>query len=224
MLISRTYEAPYYEVLSTILSHRPNLCSVRMFCLVFLSEIFQSILFPLGRVAEAHTYVGLLINQVQLQYCILQSSDFNGRDWKTKRFWTGPNRSKHSPYIICYKFVSEFNLDPTLFTKRNVILDCFWASWPNFPLIKQFSWRVHNLFLRCCCGPDVSPLWSAGSVFFVLWLRSIQLCEGSWLWRGNPGMKQGLARIVPGLCCYPRDLEPAGPNLCTQCQLWIVCG
>ena len=34
-------------------------------------------------------------------------------------------------------------------------------------------------------------------------------------------MKQGLTRHCSGFSCYPRDLEPTGPNMCTQCELGL---
>ena len=205
-----TYEATYWEFFCPPSHYKYSvrlICSVQYLCL----KCFQSFLFPLRRVAETPTFI-----------LTKQSFRFLRQRLEDRRFCTGPNDNKLSSCVICYKFVSEFSLDPMLYTKSNVTFDYLRASWPNFPSVK-------TVFLKCAQFISLLLLWvCCQSAMVYRFIRFLYCVWGRFNFvrevdcdEGNPGMKQGLARHCSGFSCYPRDLEPTGPNMCTQCELGL---
>jgi hypothetical protein len=89
------------------------LCSVNMFCSVFLSEMLSVRIIPFmesGRDSHIYTY------KTGLQILASES----GR----QKVRTGPNDNELSSGLICYKFESEFHLDQMIYTKSNDTFNC----------------------------------------------------------------------------------------------------
>jgi len=60
--------------------------------------------------------------------------------------------------------------------------------------------------------------------FFVLCLRSIQLCEGSWLWRGKPRDETRLSAALFWVLLLSKRFRANRTKHVHSVRTWIVCG